>query len=158
MQVACSARYAEVKFVDLCAIFGSSPQCTRPAGTPFLYQEGHMKQTPETNTQDLVQLRRMVTAIFEHWQLSSSDQLSLMGRLDRFSGGDDCKEIERIGLLLRIHKSLRLLFPRNLELAYSWMSTPNKAFGGLTPVQHVERLDLSGLHEVSTYLAGQIGR
>lgn len=117
-----------------------------------------MKQTPAANTQDLVQLRKMVTVIFEHWQLSSSDQLSLMGRLDRFSGGDDCKEIERIGLLLGIHKFLRLLFPRNLELAYSWMSTPNKAFGGLTPVQHVERLDLSGLHEVSTYLAGQLGR
>lgn len=117
-----------------------------------------MKQTPAANTQDLVQLRKMVTAIFEHWQLPSSDQLSLMGCLDRLSGGDDSKEIERIGLLLRIHKSLRLLFPRNQELAYSWMSTPNKAFGGLTPVQHVERLDLSGLQQVSAYLEGQLGR
>ncbi|WP_226704106.1 antitoxin Xre/MbcA/ParS toxin-binding domain-containing protein [Microbulbifer elongatus] len=51
-----------------------------------------------------------------------------------------------------IHKTLRRLFPRNIELAYSWMSQSNHAFNGLTPIRVVEREGLMGLYAIDFYL------
>jgi len=43
--------------------------------------------------------------------------------------------VERVGILMGIHRSLRLLFPHNRELAYSWMTQRNRAFDGMTPAE-----------------------
>lgn len=53
--------------------------------------------------------------------------------------------------LLGIHKNLRLLFPQNRDLAYRWMSTRNKAFGNLTPVDVVKKWEGAGLLMVRRY-------
>ena len=50
-----------------------------------------------------------------------------------------------LGHLLGIHKNLRLLFPQNRDLAYHWMSTRNKAFDNLTPVDIVKEWGCAGL-------------
>ena len=60
--------------------------------------------------------------------------------------------LERVGHLLAIHKKLRMLFPRNRDLAYAWMSTRNKAFGGRTPAEVVADSGFAGLLMVRSYL------
>lgn len=115
---------------------------------------------------DRRQLSKMVTTLFDHWNLSVKEQLSLLGvsmenraLLARYRKGapiaNDRDKLERVSILLDIHKALRLLFPNNRELAYTWMTTPNRAFAGATPTQVVEQQGMLGLYSVRNYLDHQ---
>jgi hypothetical protein len=108
-------------------------------------------------------LAKMVMALLDHWTLSTEDQAALLGiaasnraALTRYRKGEPIgtsrDQYERVGHLLGIHKNLRLLFPHNRELAYRWMSTRNKAFDYLAPVEVVGRWGFSGLLMVRAYL------
>ena len=108
-------------------------------------------------------LARMVMTLLDHWQLSTEDQAALLGiaasnraALARYRKGEPIgtsrDQYERVGHLLGIHKNLRLLFPRNRELAYRWMTTRNKAFDNLTPVELIREWGFAGLLAVRAYL------
>ena len=108
-------------------------------------------------------LARMVMTLMDHWQLDTEDQLALLGlapgnraALARYRKGDPIgssrDQYERVGHLLGIHKSLRLLLPENRELAYRWMRTPNRAFEHRTPVALVRVWVFAGLLAVRAYL------
>ncbi len=108
-------------------------------------------------------LAKMVIQLFEHWKLSTEEQLALLGlgaasrsALTRYRKGEPLAQsrdlLERVGNLLAIHKNLRLLFPHNRDLAYAWMSTRNKAFGGRTPAEVVSEIGFAGLLMVRSYL------
>lgn len=108
-------------------------------------------------------LAKMVMTLFDHWKLSTEDQVALLGlaannraALARYRKGEPIgstrDQYERVGHLLGIHKNLRLLFPQNRELAYRWMSTRNKAFENLAPVEVVSKWGFTGLLMVRAYL------
>ena len=114
-------------------------------------------------SEDRGALARMVMTLFDHWKLSTEDQAALLGlaasnraALSRYRKGEPIgtsrDQYERVGHLLGIHKNLRLLFPRNRDLAYRWMSTRNKAFENLTPVEVVKEWGFAGLLMVRAYL------
>ncbi|MCO6428733.1 antitoxin Xre/MbcA/ParS toxin-binding domain-containing protein [Nitrosomonas communis] len=116
-----------------------------------------------TTTQDRSALARMVMTLLDHWKLSTEDQAALLGiapsnraALTRYRKGEPIgtnrDQYERVGHLLGIHKNLRLLFPQNRELAYRWMSTRNKAFDNLTPVDVIKEWGFAGLLMVRSYL------
>ena len=118
---------------------------------------------------DRSRLGPMLMQLFDHWQLPTADQLSLLGlsktnrsALTKFRHGqplaNDRDKLERAGVLLGIHKTLRLLFPHNRTLAYKWMTQPNRAFGGSTPVQLIDEQGIIGLHMVRAYLDRQRGQ
>jgi hypothetical protein len=58
------------------------------------------------------------------------------------------RRVKRVGHLLGIYKNLRLLFPQNRDLADRWMSTRNKAFDNLTPVEVCENPQTAGSFQV----------
>lgn len=108
-------------------------------------------------------LAKMVMRLMEHWQLPTEDQAALLGiaptnraTLARYRKGDPIgtnrDQYERVGHLLAIHKNLRLLFPHNRDLAYHWMTTRNKAFDNLTPVDIIKEWGFAGLLMVRSYL------
>lgn len=114
-------------------------------------------------SEDRGALARMVMTLFDHWKLSTEDQAALLGlaasnraALARYRKGEPIgtsrDQYERVGHLLGIHKNLRLLFPHNRDLAYRWMSTRNKAFENLTPVEVVKEWGFAGLLMVRAYL------
>ena len=114
-------------------------------------------------TEDWNALTAMVMRMFEHWQVSDADRSGLLGlpvtnenALDRRCSGEmigvDLDLKERVGLLLSIHRGLRILFPQNRDLAYRWMSAPNRTFENLTPVAVVREKGLTGLRAVRSYL------
>jgi hypothetical protein len=114
-------------------------------------------------SQDRGALAKMVMALMDHWQLSTEDQAALLGiaasnraALTRYRKGEPIgtsrDQYERVGHLLGIHKNLRLLFPQNRDLAYRWMSTRNKAFDNLAPVEVVSQWGFAGLLMVRSYL------
>ena len=113
--------------------------------------------------QDRGALAKMVMTLLDHWALSTEDQAALLGiaasnraALTRYRKGEPIgtsrDQFERVGHLLGIHKNLRLLFPQNRDLAYRWMSTRNKAFDNLTPVEVVKEWGFAGLLMVRAYL------
>jgi hypothetical protein len=120
-------------------------------------------EQPSPVSQDRSALAKMVMTLLDHWKLSTEDQTALLGiatsnraALTRYRKGDAIgtsrDQYERVGHLLGIHKSLRLLFPQNRDLAYRWMSTRNKAFDNLSPVEIVKEQGFAGLLMVRAYL------
>lgn len=114
-------------------------------------------------SQDRGALAKMIMTLLDHWNLPTEDQAALLGvapsnrsALGRYRKGEHIgtsrDQYERVGHLLGIHKNLRLLFPQNRDLAYRWMSTRNRAFDNLTPVDVVKDWGFAGLLRVRTYL------
>jgi CTP:molybdopterin cytidylyltransferase MocA len=114
-------------------------------------------------SEDRGALARMVMTLLDHWKLSTEDQAALLGiaasnraALARYRRGEPIgtsrDQYERVGHLLGIHKNLRLLFPQNRELVYRWISTRNRAFDNLSPVEVIREWGFAGLLMVRAYL------
>jgi transcriptional regulator with XRE-family HTH domain len=107
-------------------------------------------------------LARLLTQLFEHWGLSVAEQAALLGlspdnrsTLSRYRKGEPLADnrdlLDRAGHLLGIHKSLRILFPQDRDLAYGWMTTPNRRFGA-RPVDIAVERGFEGLLAIRRYL------
>jgi hypothetical protein len=105
----------------------------------------------------------MVIKLFELWEITTADQLELLGLsvksrslLARYAKGAALPEgrdtLDRVGWLLAIHKALRLLYPQNPEIRYSWVSRRNEAFENLRPLDVMKEQGIIGLARVSRYL------
>ncbi|HET9669227.1 MAG TPA: antitoxin Xre/MbcA/ParS toxin-binding domain-containing protein [Casimicrobiaceae bacterium] len=109
----------------------------------------------------------MVTRLFEHWDLPMAEQAAALGisagsrsTLVRYRAGeplaDDRDLLDRVSHLLGIHKSLRILFPHDRDLAYAWMTTSNRRLGA-RPIDLVVRHGFEGLLALRRYLDFQRG-
>lgn len=116
-----------------------------------------------------VALAKMVMQLFELWKLNVQDQAALLGlsggarmSIMRYRKGsplaDNRDLLDRVGNLLAIHRSLRILFPKNRELAYKWISIPNKAFEGKSPLEIIRQDGFLGLLIIRRYLDFERGR
>ena len=112
---------------------------------------------------DRTAISGMLMKLFDHWNLSTEEQLDALGfsisnrgLLTKYRKGEPMSAsrdaMERAGHLLGIHKNLRLLFPHNRELAYAWMKTRNRAFDNRTPTEMVREYGFAGLLMVRAYL------
>jgi hypothetical protein len=124
---------------------------------------GAMLEPQVLASKDRGALAKMLLTLFDHWNLTTEDQALLLGlastnraALSRYRKGEPIgasrDQYDRVGHLLAIHKNLRLLFPKNRELAYRWISTRNKAFDNLTPVEVIKEWGFAGLLLVRSYL------
>ncbi len=114
-------------------------------------------------------LAKMIMNLFEHWGLKTEDQAFLLGlspkartSLARYRKGkpfaDNQDLLDRAGHLLGIHKSLRLIFPHNRELAYHWVTQPNKRFDNKAPLDIMKEHRFEGLLAIRRYLDFERGR
>lgn len=110
----------------------------------------------------------MVTRLLDHWKLTAAEQAELLGlsaasrsSLARYRSGEPLADsrdlLDRAGHLLGIHKSLRLLFPHDRDLAYRWMTQPNRRLGA-RPIDLVTEHGFEGLLAVRRYLDFQRGQ
>ncbi|KIH78182.1 hypothetical protein GFER_01545 [Geoalkalibacter ferrihydriticus DSM 17813] len=113
-------------------------------------------------------LARMIMRLLEHWDLSAEDQCLLLGlspqartSLGRYRRGEPLADsvdlLGRAGHLLAIHKSLRIFFPHDRDLAYRWISQPNSRFAGRRPLD-IMREGYEGLLAIRRYLDFERGR
>ena len=118
--------------------------------------------TPD-NRQRLV---KMILRLFDHWQLDTRDQAALLGlsvesrpTLSQYREGaqiaDNQDLLDRVGHLLGIHKSLRLIFLNNIDLAYRWVTQPNASLDGDRPID-VMKMGLEGIIAVHRYLDKEV--
>jgi Protein of unknown function (DUF2384) len=110
----------------------------------------------------------MVTKLLEHWQLSAAEQAEVLGlsaasrtTLARYRSGEPLADnrdlLDRVGHLLGIHKSLRVLFPHDRSLVYRWITQPNRRLEA-RPVDLIIREGFEGLLAVRRYLDFQRGQ
>ena len=118
-----------------------------------------MMQKSINSEVDRSELARMVASLFSLWKISNKDQLSLLGIIDdnelaRYHNGEPLypRLLDRTRYILSIHRSLKLLFPKNVDYAYSWMTKCNKAFDNKTPIEYTKQGGLPGLLTVHNYL------
>lgn len=113
-------------------------------------------------------LAAMVTRLLEHWNLTAAEQAAVLGlsggsrsTVARYRSGEPLADnrdlIDRAKHLLGIHKSLRLLFAHDRDLAYRWMTQPNRRLGA-RPVDLVIEHGFEGLLAVRRYLDFQRGQ
>src|SRR5262245_4384259 len=107
-------------------------------------------------------LARMVMQLFEHWGLSTTEQATLLGlspdnrsTLSRYRKGEPLADsrdlLDRAGHLLGIHKSLRILFPQDRDLAYRWITTPNRRLAA-RPLDIIVEHGFEGMLALRRYL------
>lgn len=107
-------------------------------------------------------LARLVTQLFDRWGVTAAEQAALLGlsvdnrsTLARYRKGEPLADsrdlLDRAGHLLGIHKSLRILFPQDRDLAYGWMTAANRRFGA-RPVDIVIARGFEGLLALRRYL------
>lgn len=127
------------------------------------------KAPTEATPYDRKALASMLMRLFDHWQLSTEEQLDALGFatsnravLARYRRGEAIAAsrdtLERAGHLLGIHKNTRLLFPHNRELAYSWIKTRNRAFDQRAPIDVIREFGFAGLLMVLAYLDRALGQ
>ena len=114
-------------------------------------------------------LARMVVSLLDHWNLTPNDAAVLLGlstqsrsTVARYRRGeplaDSADLLARAGHLLGIHKALRILFPHDRDLAYAWVTTPNRRFGDAAPLDIMKRHGYEGILAVRRYLDFERGR
>jgi len=114
-------------------------------------------------------LARMVVSLLDHWNLAPNDQAVLLGlstqsrsTVARYRRGeplaDSADLLARAGHLLGIHKALRILFPHDRDLAYRWVTTPNRRFADTAPLEVMKRHGYEGILAVRRYLDFERGR
>lgn len=130
--------------------------------------EHQVEENPRSR-EGRIALAKMVIRLFDLWCLNTQEQMALLGlsegarmTLARYRKGEPLADnrdlLDRVANLLSIHRSLRILFPKNHDLSYRWPTTPNRAFEGRTPVEVVRREGFLGLLIVRRYLDFERGR
>ena len=105
----------------------------------------------------------MVTRLFELWNVTTADQLELLGlsrtsraQISKYRSGGAVPSsrdmLDRIGWLLSIHKSLRLLYPRNENIRYTWVKRRNRVLDDQRPLDIMKYQGLIGVARVARYL------
>ncbi|MBA1275957.1 antitoxin Xre/MbcA/ParS toxin-binding domain-containing protein [Stutzerimonas azotifigens] len=115
-------------------------------------------------------LARVIGALFDRWQLDTDLQMQLLGmspksrkQLPRYRAGEQPLPgsrdvLDRAGYLLGIHKGLRLLFPEDETLRFTWVHRRNGALDGATPLEVMVRDGLLGIARVARLVDFQRGR
>jgi transcriptional regulator with XRE-family HTH domain len=127
---------------------------------------------PAVNLRDRAtreRLAALVITLLGHWKLGPADQAALLGlspqsrsTVARYRKGeplaDSADLLARAGHLLGIHKSLRIMFPHDRDLAYRWVSAPNRRFDNAAPLDIMKKHGYEGILAVRRYLDFERGR
>lgn len=114
-------------------------------------------------SEDRMRLAKMVTRLFDHWKIDQSTAAALLGlsensrtAVSRYRKGaplpDSRDLLDRVGNLFGVHKSLRLLYPHNRDLAYRWPTARNRRLDNLTPIEIMVEQGLPGIVAMRGYL------
>ena len=130
---------------------------------PAMAQIAEEKYIDLENSEARKKLALMVTRLFELWALPTADQLELLGlsrtsraQISKYRKGGALPSsrdmLDRIGWLLSIHKSLRLLYPRNENIRYTWVKRRNQILDDQRPLDIMKYQGLIGIARVARYL------
>jgi hypothetical protein len=144
----------------------ASPTNTSPflVGNPELQTIRALNPRPDLDSEESRRtLTQMTMRLFDHWKLTTADQLELLGlsansrrmltqyrKKGALPNNRDMQD--RLGWLLVIHQNLRTLYPENPELCYSWINRRNRHLGNWTPLDVMKEQGLIGIFRVAQLL------
>lgn len=107
--------------------------------------------------------------LFDHWNIDTQTAAALLGlsphsraTVRRYRKGQPLPSrwdlIDRVGNLLGIHKSLRLIYPHNRQLVYRWPTARNKSLDNCTPVEIMIDQGLPGIVAIRGFLDLIVGK
>ena len=113
-------------------------------------------------------LARLLTNLFAKGGLFPTEQANLLGLpssrktlVAKYRRGSPLANtkgmLDRAGWVLSIHKALRLLYPYNENLRYSWVKRRNRNFENFTPAEVMMREGIISIAKVSRYLDIELG-
>jgi hypothetical protein len=124
---------------------------------------GRPVQSDLDSNENRQQLTRMVMRLFDHWKLTTADQLELLGlsansrrmlgqyrKNKALPGNRDM--LDRLGWLLVVHQDLRTLYPENPELCYTWIHRRNRHLDNWTPLEVMKAQGFIGIFRVAQLL------
>ena len=129
-----------------------------------------MELNPITKTEFGAEKTREILAqtffnLTQKWQLKREEEAQLLGwnykekrtKLESMRKGatvldNDSDKLERIIDLINIHKSLRVLFPNNLNAVYEWIKIKRERFGGYSALDVMLEDGKEGIHAIRCYL------
>jgi hypothetical protein len=106
--------------------------------------------------------KKLATAFWnfaKHYKLTRAQQAFLLGMKPtaRVRGLEDRKEIPleadkfaRVGMLMGIHKNLRVLYPENREVVYSWLRTKRPEFEGNSAIEWMMKDEVNSFARLFT--------
>jgi hypothetical protein len=118
------------------------------------------------NTDNLKRNTANIIQLFKHWDLTIEEQCLLLGgispqQLNKFKNAkahvSGIDSIERVGNLLGIHKSLRILYPYNRTAVYKWIKAKNKKLHNFTPLEIMlskNYLGIAQIRKLTDYMRG----
>lgn len=124
------------------------------------HQQNYVDLTKQDSRKKLATL---AIRLFEKWDLATTEQLDLLGlsptsrkMLGDYRKGNALPNsrdmLDRIGWLLSIHKALRLLYPKNENIRYTWVKRRNQLLNNQRPLDIMQEQGIIGLAKVSRYL------
>lgn len=116
------------------------------------------KQAPN-DTELLHALGKAFWNLADHYQLTQKEIAVLLGlktenrqRLTQLKTKkeipDDPDKRLRVSHLIGIHKSLRILFPQNRDVVYSWIKTKRDLFEGKSAMEYIAEEPLQSLPRI----------
>ncbi len=115
---------------------------------------------PQVNEEQAHVLGKAFWKLVQLYQFSRTEQATLLGikanreRLNSLEKQNtipvDPDKFLRVSHLLGIHRNLRILYPHNREIVYSWMKTPRELFHGVSAIEFIEEDPLNSLPRLFT--------
>lgn len=124
----------------------------------LMQNQKNIPATEVNNVQGRV-LARAFWKLAHHYNLTRNEQAFLLGMKPtrRIQNLEDRKEIPleadkfaRVGNLLGIHKNLRILFPENREVVYSWLKTKRPEFQGMSALDWIVESEMDSFRRLFT--------
>lgn len=113
------------------------------------------------DNEELIVLGRAILNIFNEWELSQSQQRSLLGEavsgklfrlmISRGSFPEIPESLKRAEHLLAIHDCLRTAYPRS-NMSAHWLNRGNRHFGNRKPIEIMLESGLEGMRQVRGHL------
>jgi len=127
--------------------FGGSPRRIGPGPGP--------RTDEEITDEEAVALARATVNLFDRWELEDLEACALLGNMDMSVyrtwkngsiGRIDLDILERMAILIGIHKALRHIFTEPGR-CYEWIRKPNDAFQGRCALDVLKRGELVELRD-----------
>jgi hypothetical protein len=133
-------------------------------GNPNLHKTAVFNRHPDLDSEENRQkLTKMIMRLFDHWDLTTADQLELLGlsansrrMLSQYRkkgvlpNNRDMQD--RLGWLLVVHQNLRTLYPENPEICYTWIHRQNQYLDNWMPLEVMKKQGLIGIFRVAQLL------